>query len=195
MSDSSTTTVSSETDLNSLYHTVLREMDDETAIMEVDPDMYKDISGFIGNLRKQEYDGTGKKIKNTLLEFITELTTVLLQLRLEKTVRLGGAIATNRLLDEEKFILDSEEMRSERQEMILSATLHGRSKLLESVSQRHKIRMVTVRLLKDVNEMVGVDLKGYGSFKAEDIATIPYENAQALITKGVATKVRWEEED
>ena len=37
------------------------------------------------------------------------------------------------------------------------------------------------------------DLEKYGPFNAEDIATIPYENAQALIVKNIATKVRWED--
>ena len=41
--------------------------------------------------------------------------------------------------------------------------------------------------------MVGADLAKYGPFKAEDVATIPYENAQALISKNVATKIRWED--
>ena len=44
-----------------------------------------------------------------------------------------------------------------------------------------------------MDQIVGVDLEKYGPFKAEDIATIPYENAQALMTKKIVTKVRWED--
>ena len=50
-----------------------------------------------------------------------------------------------------------------------------------------------IRFLSEVDEIVGADLEKYGPFKAEDIATIPYENAQALIAKKIATKVRWED--
>jgi len=97
------------------------------------------------------------------------------------------------LLDEEKFILDSQDEQRERTEMILSATINGKSKFLESIAQNHKTKKVVIRFLNEVDEIVGADLEKYGPFKTEDIATIPYENAQALIAKNIATKVRWED--
>ena len=36
---------------------------------------------------------------------------------------------------------------------------------------------------------MGADSEKYGSFKPEDIATIPNENAQELITKNLAVKI------
>jgi len=77
--------------------------------------------------------------------------------------------------------------------MILSATINGKSKFLESISQNHKTKTVVIRFLKEVDEIIGADLEKYGPFKTEDVATIPYENAQALIAKNIATKVRWED--
>jgi DNA replication factor GINS len=59
--------------------------------------------------------------------------------------------------------------------------------------QKHKTKTTVVRFLKEVDQIVGVDLEKYGPFKSEDIATIPYDNAQALIAKNVVTKVRWED--
>ncbi len=41
--------------------------------------------------------------------------------------------------------------------------------------------------------LVGAELDKYGRFKAVDVATIPFENAQALIAKKLAAKVRWED--
>ena len=52
---------------------------------------------------------------------------------------------------------------------------------------------MVIRFLHEVDEIVGSDLEKYGPFKTEDIATIPYENAQALIAKNVATKVHLED--
>ena len=49
------------------------------------------------------------------------------------------------------------------------------------------------RFVKEFEEIVGVDLEKYGPFKPEDIATIPNENAQALISNGIALKIRIEE--
>ncbi len=90
-------------------------------------------------------------------------------------------------------MLDREEEIRERTEMILSATLNGRSKLLESISQNHKTQSIVLRFLKEVEQIVGTDLKKYGPFKTEDIATLPYENAHALIAKNMAMKVRLED--
>ena len=67
--------------------------------------------------------------------------------------------------------------------MILSATINGKSKFLESLAQNHKTKKIVIRFLKDVDEIVGADLEKYGPFKTEDIATVPYENAQALVAK------------
>jgi DNA replication factor GINS len=177
-------------DINSLHAIVLRETESDS-IQEIDPNFYRDLSDFIGDLKKQEFDGIENKIKQSLITMATELTSLLLQKRLEKTIRSGDIDFTN-LLDEEKFILDAEEQKKERTEMILAATINGKSKFLESLSQNHKTKTVVIRFLKNVDEIVGVDLEKYGPFHPEDIATIPYENAQALIIKKAATKIHWD---
>ena len=178
-------------DIHFLHHTVLRETENDS-ILEINPNFYRNLANFIGNLRKQEFDGIENKIKNTMLEMITELTSLLIQIRLDKISKTSD-LEISYLLDEEKFILDSQEDQRERIEMILSATINGKSKFLESLAQNHKTKKIVIRFLNEVNEIVGADLEKYGPFKTEDIATIPYENAQALIAKNIATKVHWED--
>jgi len=180
-----------EIDINSLHATVLRETENET-IQEIDPDLYNSISNFIGKLKREEYDNVEAKIKDELVEIITKLTTLLLNIRLQKAKNCDPLDFSN-LLDEEKFVLDGEEEARERTEMILSATLNGKSKLLESISHSHKTKSTVVRFIKEMDQIMGVDLEKYGPFKTEDIATIPYENAQALIAKKIAQKIRLEE--
>ena len=182
---------SNQIDINSLHNTVLRETENDS-LLEIKPNFYRNLSDFIGNLRKQEFDGVENKIKDTMIEMASELTSLLIQIRLEK-ISNSNDFDISYLLDEEKFILDSHEEQNERTEMILSATINGKSKFLESLAENHKIKKVVIRFLSEVNEIVGADLEKYGPFKAEDIATIPYENAQALIAKNIATKVRWED--
>ena len=180
-----------EIDLNKLHHVVLRETESDT-IQEINPDFYRNLSDFIGDLKKQEFDGVESKIKETIIDTATELTSLLINIRLDKISK-SDNIDFKNLLDEEKFILDAEEEQRERTEMILSATISGKSKFLESISQNHKTKTVVIRFLKEVDEIIGADLEKYGPFKTEDVATIPYENAQALIAKNIATKVRWED--
>ncbi|MGY5148510.1 MAG: DNA replication complex subunit Gins51 [Candidatus Nitrosopumilus sp. bin_68KS] len=178
-------------DINSLHHTVLREIENDS-LLEINPNFYRDLANFIGNLRKQEFDGVESKIKDTMIEMATELSSLLINLRLDKILK-SSEIEIGFLLDEEKFILDSKEEEKERIELIISATIHGKSKFLESLAQNHKTKKIVIRFLNEVDEIVGADLEKYGPFKPEDIATIPYENAQALISKNIATKVRWED--
>jgi DNA replication factor GINS len=180
-----------EIDLNKLHHVVLRETESDS-IQEINPDFYRNLSDFIGDLKKQEFDGVESKIKETIIDTATELTSLLINIRLDKISKLDKIDFKN-LLDEEKFILDAEEEQRERTEMIISATINGKTKFLESISQNHKTKTVVIRFLQEVDEIIGADLEKYGPFKTEDIATIPYENAQALITKNIATKVRWED--
>ena len=182
---------SNQIDINSLHHSVLLETENDS-LVEIKPNFYRSLSDFIGNLRKQEFDGVENKIKDTMIEMATELTSLLIHIRLEK-ISNSDDYEISHLLDEEKFILDSQEEQNERTEMILSATINGKSKFLESLAENHKIKKVVIRFLSEVDEIVGADLEKYGPFKAEDIATIPYENAQALIAKNIATKVRWED--
>ena len=182
---------SNQININYLHHIVLRETENDV-LLEIVPDFYRNLSDFIGNLKKQEFDGVENKIKNTMIDMAIELTSLLIDIRLDKISK-SSVLEISNLLDEEKFILDSQEEQRERTEMILSATINGKSKFLESLVQNHKTKKVVIRFLTDVDEIIGADLEKYGPFKSEDIATIPYENAQALIIKNVATKVHLED--
>ncbi|MEE8383588.1 MAG: SUMF1/EgtB/PvdO family nonheme iron enzyme, partial [Nitrosopumilus sp.] len=47
---------SNQIDINSLHQTVLLETENDS-ILEIDQNFYRNLSDFIGNLRKQEFDG------------------------------------------------------------------------------------------------------------------------------------------
>jgi DNA replication factor GINS len=52
--------------------------------------------------------------------------------------------------------------------------------------KRGEIPFITVRILKDLPSLVGVDGKIYGDFKAEDVVTLPEPNAKILVKRGDA---------
>jgi len=178
-----------EVTAGSLYQVTLREVTNND-LQEIDPDFYTSISIFIGKLRGENYDGIETKINNNLINMMTELVTLVLRIRIEKIK--DSSINIKNLLDIEKFILTSEDETKEREEMILSGILNGKSKLLESIAEKTKMQLVSVRILKEVEQMIGSDSENYGPFKPEDIATIPFENAQTLITENLAVKIRIE---
>ncbi len=178
-------------DVNSLYAILLREVENDL-VQEIDPNLYGNIAQFLGNLKNQDYDGVESKVTDSLVEIVTEMTSTLLKIRIEKATNSDELDYTN-LVDEERFILDSEDELRQRKETILSATLNGRLKLLETVAQNHRSRSIVVRFLKSIDQIVGTDLQTYGPFEAEDVATLPFENARALIGKKIAVKIVWED--
>jgi len=178
-------------DVNSLYNILLREIENDS-VQEIDSQLYYGISDMIGKLKNQGYDGIESKIKDSLVKIITDMVSLLLKIRTEKAVK-SKELDYSNLLDEERYILDSNDELRQRKDTVLSATLNGRLKLLETVSKNHKSRSIVVRFLKPIDQIVGSDLEKYGPFDAEDVATLPFENATALIGKKIAVKISWED--
>lgn len=61
---------------------------------------------------------------------------------------------------------------------------------LEDLTSKKKelgTKKILVRILQDVPSFVGVDMKVYGPYKAEDVVLLPEQNVEALIKRGVAT--------
>ena len=114
---------------------ILQESENE-AIQKLNPNFYESLSKYIGDLKNEEREGVEDKIKNSLLSMVTNIASLLLKLRLEKAISTGSDQPT--LLDEEKYILNSQKEMEERKDIILSGILSGKTKLLESTTKNQK---------------------------------------------------------
>ncbi|MHA1917113.1 MAG: DNA replication complex subunit Gins51 [Candidatus Ranarchaeia archaeon] len=54
-----------------------------------------------------------------------------------------------------------------------------------------KPQYLFVRFKTDLQSVIGVDSKIYGPFKAEDMVTLPFENAKSLIERDVVQEVNY----
>ena len=115
--------------INSLNAFILREAETDS-IQEIDSDLYNSISELIKNLKSEEYDGIKAKINQAMIKMVTDTTSALLKLRLEKAVLEKSNQSV--LLDEEKYILDSRKEMAERKETILSGILNGKPHSLDN---------------------------------------------------------------
>jgi len=115
--------------INSLNALILQEAETDS-IQEIDSDLYNSISELIKNLKSEEYDGIKAKINQAMIKMVTDTTSALLKLRLEKAVLEKSNQST--LLDEEKYILDSRKEMAERKETILSGILNGKPHSLDN---------------------------------------------------------------
>jgi len=120
----------------SFLHTFILQESENESIQELDPNFYESLSKYIGDLKNEEYEGVEDKIKNSLLTMVTDIASLLLKLRLEKAISTGSNQST--LLDEEKYILDSQKEMEERKDIILSGIISGKAKLLESTTKNQK---------------------------------------------------------
>ena len=112
-----------EININYLHTLALQESETD-AIQEIDSNLYNSISDLIKNLKSEDYDGVKEKINQAMIKMISDTTSVLLKLRLEKATLENSNQSV--LLDEEKYILDSKKEMLERKEVILSGILNGK---------------------------------------------------------------------
>jgi DNA replication initiation complex subunit (GINS family) len=60
---------------------------------------------------------------------------------------------------------------------------------LSAVSTTKAHKRVALRFIKEVPAVIGADMKTYGPFLVEDVASVPVENAKILIKQGLAELV------
>nr|AIF14902.1 hypothetical protein [uncultured marine thaumarchaeote KM3_68_E02]AIF19411.1 hypothetical protein [uncultured marine thaumarchaeote KM3_86_G02] len=106
----------------------MQESESDT-VQEINSNLYNSISELIKNLKSEEYDGVKAKINQAMINMITDATSILLKLRLEKAILENSNQSV--LLNEEKYILDSKKEMLERRETILSGILSGKPHSLD----------------------------------------------------------------
>ena len=106
----------------------MQESESDT-IQEIDSNLYTSISELMKNLKSEKYDGVEAKINQAMISMLTDTTSALLKLRLEKANLENSNKSV--LLNEEKYILDSKKEMLERRETILSGILNGKPHSLD----------------------------------------------------------------
>ena len=117
-----------EININYLHRLALQESETDS-IQKIDSNLYNSISDLIKNLKSEEYDGVKEKINQAMIKMISDTTSALLKLRLEKATLENSNQSV--LLDEEKYILDSKKEMLERKDVILSGILNGKPHSLD----------------------------------------------------------------
>jgi DNA replication factor GINS len=184
-----------------IYNLLLKEIQIST-LQSIPADTYQRIAAMLGNLRGQGYEGVEAKIRDNMTELISTSVKLLLETRYQKLMKgrykglssssfpaMIAVMDYSNLTDEEKYILDGEKESEKRKISIHSATLNGRSKVLESISAKLRSKQIIVRFLKPMEQFMGVDMKKYGPFQQEDVAVLPLENARSLMDNGEAIEV------
>jgi DNA replication initiation complex subunit (GINS family) len=71
----------------------------------------------------------------------------------------------------------------------VSSTATSTSSSAPKVATKNVRKRVALRFVKAVPAVIGADMKTYGPFMVEDVASVPVENAKILVKQGLAEKV------
>ncbi len=110
----------------------------------------------------------------------------LINIRLDKilrNIRVGKELNKENLTREEKILY--ERFKNELLPLLSEKILPLEIKEIEEKEEP----IILIRFLMQLPTIVGSDMKIYGPFQVEDIATLPKENAKALILRNAAKLV------
>jgi|GEM_PF-1014286 len=178
-------------------------------LQDVGKDFYTQIESYIKEIysKYEEHSKKGEISKLTVLlgEFENIKATIndIYEIRERKIVsnalyyvKSGEEIGVENLTSEEEAMLKKitgiiREQRSSVLDNIISEKAAVEMRMPETKEKQLtlKEKMITIRILKDLPPIVGVDGKVYGAFKEEDVVTLPEPNGLVFINQGVAEQV------
>ncbi len=178
----------SETTLEYLRRRLDTEAQSE-ALLPLPSDFYSSLSAYSQKLKRSANSGASElsqRLMATQSRMIESMVRQLLNLRTRKATQQN---ATLQLLPEERYVCSAEQKFQRRFQTMVEAVSGGQPSFVEFAHQSESQRSVTVKFVKHVNELVGLDMNRYGPFEADDVASIPAASADILIVGGDAVEV------
>jgi DNA replication factor GINS len=175
----------------SLYEAWKREIENPK-LQSLPLDFYGVVADYLQRLREEGRMLDKKTIKAVLLKRellnVRRMVNEIIMARYRKVVKIlatGEKIPSGTLTAEEEKIYSVAPI-SDTVQSFAKNVLRG---FLLKVDVKVKHRRTVLRFLADVPAIIGSDMKPYGPFKAEDVASLPVENANVLIKQRLAEKV------
>ncbi len=155
------------------------------------PGFYKEVASYVRRLKEARRNLDQKSLKAIVLEDesrrLQQLVHQLVDKRLEKFRNSAGGKESMAIDLPEKWVLEEFSEISRHATRFKEDLDQG---LEPTAFPPKKQERLMVRFIKDLPAIIGVDLKTHGPFKAEDVASLPFENAESLIRQGAAMEVR-----
>jgi len=166
----------------------------ENAELQVLPrDFYTCLVNYMKKIREEsrmlDKRTTRARLMHREFENAKKLVKELMKLRREKILRktvTGKTLSEDSLTIEEKGLHHGFLPFAESYQGFLKNILRGQT---IQVERKEKPKRILVRFVQEIPAIIGSDMKTYGPYKAEDIATLPPENARILIKQGIAIEV------
>jgi DNA replication initiation complex subunit (GINS family) len=165
-------------------------------------DFYLRVADYLRRIKEENKMTDAKSLKSTLLE--PEMTNAsrmaqeLISTRYRKIVKMivaGRKVYPDSLTSEEQKLVNGVVPSTDAFGKFASGILEGQlvKITVEAAQQPPEAPVVhnrvTLRFLKPVPSIIGADMKSYGPFLVEDVASVPSENAKILVKQGLAKAV------
>ena len=175
-----------------LYNAWKRELEN-VELEKLLSDFYSRIADYLRRLKEEGRMLDKRTVKARLLKDemrnVKRMVHELIQARYRKLVKRaakGEKIPSGFLTTEEKKIYAGVLPLAETYYSLAENILRGYAQKV-NVEQKHK--NAVLRFLKKVPEIIGADMKTYGPFKIEDVASLPLDNSKILVKQGLAERV------
>lgn len=184
---------------NELYAAWQREINDPT-LGGLPPDFYAKIAEYRRRIKEEDKVLDKKSVKMNLLlheslnvERMLEELLVVRYRKIIKTVTKSQKLPIELLTVEETRMCEIFADFTKTYQKFSENLMQGQ--IAESIKVETKPELVqlhkrsTIRFLKSIPAIMGADMKSYGPFVAEDVASLPPQNAQILVKQGLAVMV------
>ncbi|MGD6809932.1 MAG: hypothetical protein ACQCN3_09570 [Candidatus Bathyarchaeia archaeon] len=164
----------------------------ESTLGTLPRDFYERITSYLRKIKEENQLMDNKTLKTTLLEKeaanVKRMLGELLWARYKKLVKFTTQtqkLSTELLAFEEAQIFESFVPFTEAYQKFAKSLLQGQTS--QSSQEPHK--RITLRFSKNIPQIMGADMKPYGPFVSEDIASLPTQNAKVFVKQGLAVIV------
>ncbi|MEM3696138.1 MAG: hypothetical protein QXQ94_01360 [Candidatus Bathyarchaeia archaeon] len=177
---------------NELYEVWRQELEN-VELVRLPDDFYSKVADYLKRIREESRMLDKRTVKANLLkkerQNVKRMLLELFQARYKKLIgkmAKGEKISVDALTIEEKKIFTGVSRIAEAYRSFAKDIIQGHSL---KISVEKELKIIVLRFLKDVPALIGSDMKTYGPFKTEDVASLPAENAKILVRQGLAEKV------
>jgi DNA replication factor GINS len=175
-----------------LYDIWMRELENPD-LTKLRSSFYNEISDYVRKLRDEGRMLDKRTVKASLLKKemlnVKRMTQELIHsrcLKLINKVANGEKVESGVLTVEEEKICGEVSLLHDNFRSLAASILRGHG---PRISEKRERRRAVLRFLKDVPAIVGLDMKTYGPFKIEDVASLPAENAKIFVKQGFAEEI------
>jgi DNA replication initiation complex subunit (GINS family) len=166
----------------------------EVALGDLPSDFYTRIAAYLKKIKEENQNQDKRSVKVTLLGHEAQnVKRMLEELLSERYKKIFKIISKNQKVPLELLTVEEAKMSEsfltsvEIYQDFCEELLQGQ--IVSQDNSEVSNKRVSLRFTNSIPAVIGADMKTYGPFMVEDVASLPVENAKILVKQGLAVVV------